>query len=1201
MSVPIVALIVGIDHWLKEDLHKLKGAVNDARLMQRVLQDRFGATDENVRMLLNEEATREGITKAFQEHLIDRAKSWRDANSGEPSPAFVFFYAGHGSRATDPTGTQPDGKDETIVPYDSRVGEVFDVKDWEIGGWLDQLTQYTDNVTVIMDCCNSGSGTRDIDEPGTARVCEADERPQPTGRPISDQPKTESVSVDVDNDNEIDDEHATTRGSSDDQPATGSGSGSIDRYVAFAACRSYEAAKEYTVKKEESKFEDKRRYKQGAFTWLLAKEMMKLPPDEKITYQELFERVRYQVHRMYRSQMPQCEGDRNRLLFGGVRVTRDPMVTVIESGKNGIWIDVGAAHGYSVGAKFNVYPENTRTVDANTLPIATMTVAATQAVRSLCTSDDDRQIPELSRAVIIGSPSSLSPSNVFIEADDEFVQSEITDRLAQQDIAGYITITDDKDNSDFRIGVSKDGDNVTLRDRAGKLLVTPTSVDELDLLAADLSGLCRYHNVLQLENRSTETHLQGKVTVEIHAIDDDPTAIVPNATMGAEDDKNNGRRVLGIKPIEKTVDGIPIVPIDAPIAIGITNHSDEPLYCEVISFGYDYAIVPLISLTSGGSLKRVMPGGTIWLGRDENGLKLKFRWPKDPDAKKYFVEGREFLKVIATKDEPNYLMLQQNGLRVPYQKEEGTRASGGSDLDQLFNQAMAGSRALGLEAEKTIKHDWTTSDLEYLIVRPDDQRSQSIPAGKSTDLDQFDITVTTPKSLSCEIKVLTEQETTRSTQAESISRPTAMVWNTDTLMPVTVTTRSSTAPEGVAIEINADASDLDSLSPDSPLTLELNGEEDTEGTLMAVAWDGQTAIPVAVSKDNRLEISWLPHTAVPAAGSADQDESQETTRSLLRTIKLYLFRSVKIPSPELGLHHVRFVPTERVATEPLRTQERTESISSGEVRYRPVTAQQPQSGQRVAVLVHGFASDSKTILTELSILIGPQLSRYDHVLAFDYESYNTPISENGKTLAEQLTEAGMNADDGIELDVFATSMGALVARSMVEQHGGGAFVDRCFLAGPPSAGSPAIRAKMAVPLLAATIVNLACPAIVNSFLNAGIRKIERDAVGLNDMSPGSDFLKALHKAGKPDSTRYCILAGNFDPSRMANPWTRLLATTADVALNLFFADNHDLMASTSSITTVNGKNIEIATVPCHHFQYFQTPECGSKLESWLGM
>ena len=150
-------LIVGIDSWINPKLPPLKGCVNDAKLMQSVFRDRFGVAEENIAMLTNEDATRDGITTAFRSHLIDRARQLAGQQQSGVQPSFVFCFAGHGSRTKDRSGTQPDGMDETIVPYDSRTGEVYDIKDWELASWLDELTSYTSNVTVnLCGMCSAG-------------------------------------------------------------------------------------------------------------------------------------------------------------------------------------------------------------------------------------------------------------------------------------------------------------------------------------------------------------------------------------------------------------------------------------------------------------------------------------------------------------------------------------------------------------------------------------------------------------------------------------------------------------------------------------------------------------------------------------------------------------------------------------------------------------------------------------------------------------------------------------------------------------------------------------------------------------------------------------------------------------------------------------------------------------------------------------
>ncbi|MCE7939824.1 MAG: caspase family protein, partial [Chloroflexi bacterium CFX6] len=170
MTQPSVhALLVGIDAYASPQVPPLGGCVNDVDAMAQLLEHRFGVPPENIVRLTDGAATRAAILDAFETHLIGAAAAWSAAGSPEPSPAFLFHYSGHGSQALDPTGTEPDGLDETLVAHDSRLPDVFDVKDWELAARIEKLTALTDNVTIVLDACHSGSGTRAIAE-GVART-----------------------------------------------------------------------------------------------------------------------------------------------------------------------------------------------------------------------------------------------------------------------------------------------------------------------------------------------------------------------------------------------------------------------------------------------------------------------------------------------------------------------------------------------------------------------------------------------------------------------------------------------------------------------------------------------------------------------------------------------------------------------------------------------------------------------------------------------------------------------------------------------------------------------------------------------------------------------------------------------------------------------------------------------------------------------
>ena len=181
----LYALLVGINQYSASDrVRSLDGCVNDVAAMEQLLCSKFGVPTENILKLTDSEATHAAIKLAFRKHLIGRAQAWTAAGKPGTAPVFIFHYSGHGSQAPDETGTEPDGLDETIVPYDSRTEGTYDIKDWELGQMLDELTEHSDNVTVILDCCHSGSGTRDVKPTLTkTRRCPPDWRPQGTRRP----------------------------------------------------------------------------------------------------------------------------------------------------------------------------------------------------------------------------------------------------------------------------------------------------------------------------------------------------------------------------------------------------------------------------------------------------------------------------------------------------------------------------------------------------------------------------------------------------------------------------------------------------------------------------------------------------------------------------------------------------------------------------------------------------------------------------------------------------------------------------------------------------------------------------------------------------------------------------------------------------------------------------------------------------------
>ena len=84
----VYALIVGINDYRDEQINDLRFAEADARAMQQVLVESGYVAEEDVLLLLGEDATYRNITTAFENHLVRQAK--------HPEDVVYFYYGGHG-------------------------------------------------------------------------------------------------------------------------------------------------------------------------------------------------------------------------------------------------------------------------------------------------------------------------------------------------------------------------------------------------------------------------------------------------------------------------------------------------------------------------------------------------------------------------------------------------------------------------------------------------------------------------------------------------------------------------------------------------------------------------------------------------------------------------------------------------------------------------------------------------------------------------------------------------------------------------------------------------------------------------------------------------------------------------------------------------------------------------------------------------
>ncbi|BBD63356.1 peptidase C14 caspase catalytic subunit p20 (plasmid) [Nostoc sp. HK-01] len=153
-----LALLVGINNYLNNERgDNLRGCITDVDLQEKLLTHRFGFEPNNILRLTTDPAdkqpTRKNILEAFEEHLIKQAK---------PGDVVVFHFSGHGSRLRDPDPIQQcrdDDYNSTLVPSDDGTnGVTQDIMGRTLFLLISALK--TENVTVVLDSCFSGGGTR---------------------------------------------------------------------------------------------------------------------------------------------------------------------------------------------------------------------------------------------------------------------------------------------------------------------------------------------------------------------------------------------------------------------------------------------------------------------------------------------------------------------------------------------------------------------------------------------------------------------------------------------------------------------------------------------------------------------------------------------------------------------------------------------------------------------------------------------------------------------------------------------------------------------------------------------------------------------------------------------------------------------------------------------------------------------------------
>ena len=161
----IYALLVGIDDYSQSNATNLYGAVNDIEFYESFLTETY-KDKIALEKLTNSQATQAEVIRLFREHL-GQAKEHKDGQD-----VALFIFAGHGKRTKSAHEFKPffpDGLDEGLVCADSlSPTNDHTLTDKEIALLTLELEQNNPHIAFILDCCHSGSATRNVDDNPTS-------------------------------------------------------------------------------------------------------------------------------------------------------------------------------------------------------------------------------------------------------------------------------------------------------------------------------------------------------------------------------------------------------------------------------------------------------------------------------------------------------------------------------------------------------------------------------------------------------------------------------------------------------------------------------------------------------------------------------------------------------------------------------------------------------------------------------------------------------------------------------------------------------------------------------------------------------------------------------------------------------------------------------------------------------------------------
>jgi pimeloyl-ACP methyl ester carboxylesterase len=1173
MANNIYALLVGIDEYdptSTQQITSLKGCVNDIKAVEAYLRDRITKdgkwqlvepTNQSW-ILTNEQATRQAVIDGFLEHLC----------YSDSEDVVLFYYAGHGAQEKAPEEfwhLEADRLDESLVCYDSRTANSRDLADKEIAYLISKVAENNPHIVIILDCCHSGSGTRDISPEIRVRRSPVDSRERPL-----------SSFIFAEDTRALDELLNSSRTLEQKRTGVILPKG---KHVMFSACRDYELAKEYKGDDGQPR---------GAFSYFLLQTLQRT--NSSMTYRDLARNLNALVSGKVKEQSPQVEAtdpkDLDKPFLGGAIKERPNYFTLTRSQNDNSWvIDAGAISGIPKPSK-----------DGDTLlaifPAASTPEQLTELDHAIGEAQVMQVLPQKSKVKIISGSVSLSPTatywaivtniplpplKIYIRSEDsekaglELVKQALQTSALDSKPSLYISQVEEATYADYDL-VIRGGQYWITQPNDKRPLVAPIPENPAEAYTSEnahqvvlrLEHIARWTNILELSTPATSSVKTDDVEMEISVLSG------RQETSLSGDDK-----IASEMRLEYTYENDEWV--KPTIQIKLTNNSKKPLYCNVLDLAESYSISSnLLDEYQASSFKLPPKDSENSNTLESSNIDL---YIKDEYLALGITEYKDIFKLIVSTSEFDASLLQQDGLNPP----PPTRSlGGGGTLDRL----MVGVNSREAVRAEGSYDNWMTKSCSITIVCP--QEAREIQSDSNTALENGVVEVQAHPSLQAKVNLTTVPQASR--DLGNLILPAILRQQPRFTESFQFTTSRGSDPGLSALELS-EVVDHTVVTAAQPLKLLVDTQLKENEHLLAFAYDGQFFLPLGRGSrfsDGKTEIT-LERLPKPTGIS----------RSIHGSIRIFF---EKIVSQKLGSpFEYPILAIAEVGEKDKVTYEKDQEIIKAQVAQ----------AKKIILYIHGIVGDTASMVPSVKHRFvevdGKERSikeLYDVVLAFDYENIQTTIEENAKSLGEKLQEIGLGANHGKQLHIVAHSMGGLVSRWFIERLGGNQVVQHLVMLGTPNAGSPWPAIQDWVFAALGIGLNQLSAIVWPTKIVADLLKVlENNDKSLEQMQPDSPILKQL--AENPDpGVLYTIIAGDrsvmatamaLQGDKQINPLKQLMDRMFGASVNkvvdmAFFTQPNDMAVTLASIKSVNSKRspqprILPPDAACDHLTYFTHP------------